>query len=453
MTDKLRKYVLPNIPYVFIGWVFLKLGTAYRLAVGSDFAHKFIGLGQTVGAAFADFAPGLAPFDWLVGIVGAVAFRLLIYFKSKNAKKYRRDAEYGSARWGNEKDIKPFVDPKFENNMLLTATERLTMNTRPKNPTNARNLNFCGIGSSGSGKTRFWLMPQLLQAHSSYVVVDPKGGVLGQVGSFLQKQGYKIKVFNSIDFSKSMHYNPLAYIKTEADILKFVNALISNTKGEGKEGDPFWTKAETLLYCALLGYIIFEGAEEDRNLNTLVDMISGMEVKEDDEDFLNAVDYMFKGLEQRKPNCFAVKQYKKYKLSSGKTAKSILISCGARLAPFDIPQLREIMSYDELELDRMGDRRTATFFCISDTDSTYNFLVALAFSQMFNLLCERADNVHGGRLPHHVRVLWDEAANTGQVPNLEKLVAVIRSREISLCLLYQQLAQCKAIYDKKGHLR
>ena len=439
MTDKLRKYVLPNIPYVFIGWAFLKLGTAYRLAAGGDFAHKFIGLGQTVGAAFADFAPGLALFDWLVGIVGAVAFRLLIYFKSKNAKKYRRDAEYGSARWGNEKDIKPFVDPKFENNMLLTATERLTMNTRPKNPANARNLNFCGIGSSGSGKTRFWLTPQLLQAHSSYVVVDPKGGVLGQVGSFLQKRGYKIKVFNSIDFSKSMHYNPLAYIKTEADILKFVNALISNTKGDGKEGDPFWTKAETLLYCALLGYIIFEGAEEDRNMNTLVDMISGMEVKEDDEDFLNAVDYMFKGLEQRKPDCFAVKQYKKYKLASGKTAKSILISCGSRLAPFDIPQLREIMSYDEMELDRMGDRRTATFFCISDTDSTYNFLVALAFSQMFNLLCERADNVHGGRLPHHVRVLWDEAANTGQVPSLEKLVAVIRSREISLTLFYHCL--------------
>ena len=326
MTDKLRKYVLPNIPYVFIGWGFLKLGTAYRLAAGSDFAHKFIGLGQTVGVAFADFAPGLAPFDWLVGIVGAVAFRLLIYFKSKNAKKYRRDAEYGSARWGNEKDIKPFVDPKFENNMLLTATERLTMNTRPKNPANARNLNFCGIGSSGSGKTRFWLTPQLLQAHSSYVVVDPKGGVLGQVGAFLQRRGYKIKVFNSIDFSKSMHYNPLAYIKTEADILKFVNALISNTKGEGKEGDPFWTKAETLLYCALLGYIIFEGAEEDRNMNTLVDMISGMEVKEDDEDFLNAVDYMFKGLEQRKPNCFAVKQYKKYKLSSGVVCSKRLLN-------------------------------------------------------------------------------------------------------------------------------
>ena len=449
-TDKLRKFLIPNIPYVFIGWAFLKLSTAYRLAAGAGFLTKVMGIGQTIGPAFADFAPGLNPVDWLVGIVGAVAFRLFIHMKSKKAKKFRRDEEYGSARWGNEKDIKPFVDPKFENNVILTGTEFLTMNTRPKISANARNLNTCVIGSSGSGKTRFWLTPQLLQAHSSFVVVDPKGGVLSQVGSFLQKRGYKIKVFNSIDFSKSMHYNPLAYIKNESDILKFVNALISNTKGEGKEGDPFWTKAETLLYCALLGYIIFEGAEEDRNMNTLVDMISGMEVKEDDEDFMNAVDYMFAGLEKRKPDCFAVKQYKKYKLSSGKTAKSILISCGARLAPFDIPQLREIMSYDELELDRMGDRRTATFFCISDTDSTYNFLVALAFSQMFNLLCERADNVHGGRLPHHVRVLWDEAANTGQVPGLEKLVAVIRSREVSLVLLYQQLAQCKAIYDKNA---
>ena len=448
-TDKIRKYVLPNIPYLFIGWACLKMGMTYRLAAGANFGEKLLGLMQTIGVAFADFSPGLDPFDWLIGIVGAVAFRLLIYFKSKNAKKYRRDEEYGSSRWGGPKDIQPFVDPKFENNVILTGTELLTMNTRPKIPANARNLNACIIGSSGSGKTRFWLTPQLLQAHSSYVVVDPKGGVLGQVGYFLQKKrGYKIKVFNSIDFSKSMHYNPLAYIKNEADILKFVNALISNTKGEGKEGDPFWTKAETLLYCALIAYIIFEGPAEDRNMNTLVDMISGMEVKEDDEDFMNAVDYMFAGLEKRKPDCFAVKQYKKYKLSSGKTAKAILISCGARLAPFDIPQLREIMSYDELELDRMGDRKTATFFVISDTDSTYNFLVALAFSQMFNLLCERADNVHGGRLPHHVRVLWDEAANTGQVPGLEKLVAVIRSREVSLVLLYQQLAQCKAIYDK-----
>ena len=445
-TDSVKKYVIPNIPYLFILWACLKLGTAYRLAPGADFAHKLVGLGQSIGPAFADFAPGLAPFDWLIGIVGAVGFRLLIYFKSKNAKKFRRDEEYGSARWGTEKDIKPFVDPKFENNVILTKTEFLTMNTRPKNPANARNLNACIIGSSGSGKTRFWLTPQLLQTHSSYVCVDPKGGVLSQVGAFLQRRGYQVKVFNSIDFSKSMHYNPLSYIHNEADILKFVDTLIANTKGEGKEGDPFWTKAETLLYCALIAYIIFEAPAEDRNINTLVDMISGMDVKEDDESYMNAVDYMFKGLEKRKPDCFAVKQYKKYKLASGKTAKSILISCGSRLAPFDIPQLREIMSYDELELDRIGDRKTAVFFTISDTTPTYNFIVALAFSQMFNLLCERADNVHGGRLPHHVRVLWDEAANTGQVPSLEKLVAVIRSREVSLCLFYQQYAQCKAIY-------
>ena len=447
-TDSVKKYVIPNIPYLFILWACLKLGTAYRLAPGADFAHKLVGLGQSIGPAFADFAPGLAPFDWLIGIVGAVGFRLLIYFKGKNAKKFRRDEEYGSARWGTEKDIKPFVDPKFENNVILTKTEFLTMNTRPQNPANARNLNACIIGSSGSGKTRFWLTPQLLQAHSSYVCVDPKGGVLSQVGAFLQRRGYQVKVFNSIDFSKSMHYNPLSYIHNEADILKFVDTLIANTKGEGKEGDPFWTKAETLLYCALIAYIIFEAPAEDRNINTLVDMISGMDVKEDDESYMNAVDYMFKGLEKRKPDCFAVKQYKKYKLASGKTAKSILISCGSRLAPFDIPQLREIMSYDELELDRIGDRKTAVFFTISDTTPTYNFIVALAFSQMFNLLCERADNVHGGRLPHHVRVLWDEAANTGQVPSLEKLVAVIRSREISLTLFYQQMAQCKAIYDK-----
>ena len=451
-TDSVKKYVIPNIPYLFILWACLKLGTAYRLAPGADFAHKLMGLGQSIGPAFADFAPGLHLLDWLISIIGAVGFRLLIYFKSKNAKKFRRDEEYGSARWGTEKDIKPFIDPKFENNVILTKTEFLTMNTRPKNPANARNLNACIIGSSGSGKTRFWLTPQILQASAdknggcSYVCVDPKGGVLSQVGTFLQRRGYKVKVFNSIDFSKSMHYNPLSYIHNEADILKFVDTLIANTKGEGKEGDPFWTKAETLLYCALIAYIIFEAPAEDRNINTLVDMISGMDVKEDDESYMNAVDYMFKGLEKRKPDCFAVKQYKKYKLASGKTAKSILISCGSRLAPFDIPQLREIMSYDELELDRIGDRKTAVFFTISDTTPTYNFIVALAFSQMFNLLCERADNVHGGRLPHHVRVLWDEAANTGQVPSLEKLVAVIRSREVSLCLFYQQYAQCKAIY-------
>ena len=445
-TDKIRKYLIPNIPYLFILWAFLKLGTAYRLAAGNDFAHKLIGLGQTIGPAFADFAPGLAPLDWLVGIVGAVGFRLLIYFKSKNSKKFRRDAEYGSARWGTEKDIKPFVDPKFENNVILTGTEFLTMNTRPKIPANARNLNCCIIGSSGSGKTRFWLTPQLLQAHSSYVVVDPKGGVLGQVGGFLQKRGYKIKVFNSIDFSKSMHYNPLAYIRNEADILKFVDALISNTKGEGKEGDPFWTKSETLLYCALIAYIIFEGPAEDRNMNTLVDMISGMEVKEDDEDFMNAVDYMFAGLEKRKPDCFAVKQYKKYKLASGKTAKSILISCGARLAVFDIAELREVTAYDELELDTLGDQKTALFLIMSDTDDSFNFLISMCYTQLFNLLCEKADDVYGGRLPVHVRCLIDECANIGQIPKLEKLVATIRSREISACLVLQAQSQLKAIY-------
>ncbi|WP_444645235.1 VirD4-like conjugal transfer protein, CD1115 family [Caproiciproducens sp. R1] len=446
MSDKIRRFILPNIPYLFIFWCCLKFGTAYRLAAGAGFGEKLIGMVKTIGPAFQTIAPGLIASDWLIGLAGAVILRLVVWYKIKNAKKFRKDVEYGSARWGTPKDIKPFIDPVFKNNVILTGTEFLTMNTRPKNPANARNLNCCIIGSSGSGKTRFWLTPQLLQAHSSYVVVDPKGGILGQVGAFLKRQGYKIKVFNSIDFSKSMHYNPLSYIKTESDILKFVNALITNTKGDGKEGDEFWSKAETLLYCALVAYIVFEGPEEERNMNTLVDMINSMEVKEDDDNFKNAVDYMFMGLEKRNPNHFAVRQYKKYKLASGKTAKSILISCGARLAPFDIPQLRGIMSYDELELDRMGDRKTATFFIISDTDTTYNFIVALAFSQMFNLLCERADNKYGGRLPHHVRVLWDEAANTGQVPQLEKLVAVIRSREISLCLFLQAQAQLKALY-------
>ena len=446
MSDKIRRFILPNIPYLFIFWCCLKLGTAYRLAAGAGFGEKLIGMVKTVGPAFQTIAPGLAASDWLIGLAGATILWLVVFYKIKNAQKFRKDVEYGSARWGTAKDIKPFIDPVFKNNVILTGTEFLTMNTRPKNPANARNLNCCIIGSSGSGKTRFWLTPQLLQAHSSYVVVDPKGGILGQVGAFLKRQGYRIKVFNSIDFSKSMHYNPLSYIRTESDILKFVNALITNTKGDGKEGDEFWTKAETLLYCALVAYIVFEGPEEERNMNTLVDMINSMEVKEDDDNFKNAVDYMFMGLEKRNPNHFAVRQYKKYKLASGKTAKSILISCGARLAPFDIPQLREIMSYDELELDRMGDRKTATFFIISDTDITYNFIVAMAFSQMFNLLCERADNKYGGRLPHHVRVLWDEAANTGQVPQLEKLVAVIRSREISLCLFLQAQAQLKALY-------
>ena len=446
MSDKIRKYVLPNLPYLFVFWFFSKIGTAYRIAPGADFGTKLMGMLDTFPKAFETYWPGLGGIDLLVGLAGAAGVYLLIQSKIKQAKKFRRDAEYGTARWGTKEDIKPFVDPKFQNNVILTGTELLTMNTRPKIPANARNLNACVIGSSGSGKTRFWLTPQLLQAHSSYVVVDPKGGTLDQCGRFLQREKYRVRVFNSIDFSKSMHYNPLAYLKTESDILKFVTALIANTKGDGKEGDEFWTKAETLLYCALVAYIVFEGPEEERNMNTLVEMINSMEVREDDETFKNAVDYMFDGLERRSPQHFAVRQYKKYKLASGKTAKSILISCGARLAPFDIPQLREIMSYDELELDKLGDEKSALFFLISDTDTTYNFLVALAFSQMFNLLCERADNTYGGRLPYHVRVLWDEAANTGQVPGLEKNVAVIRSREISLTLFYQAMSQCKALY-------
>ena len=446
MSDKIRKYVLPNLPYLFVFWFFSKIGTAYRTAPGTDFGTKLMGMLDTFPKAFETYWPGLGGIDLLVGLAGAAGMYLLIQSKIRKAKKFRRDAEYGTARFGTKEDIKPFVDPKFQNNVILTGTEFLTMNTRPKIPANARNLNACVIGSSGSGKTRFWLTPQLLQAHSSYVVVDPKGGTLDQCGRFLQREKYRVRVFNSIDFSKSMHYNPLAYIKTESDVLKFVTALIANTKGDGKEGDEFWTKAETLLYCALVAYIVFEGPEEERNMNTLVEMINSMEVREDDETFKNAVDYMFDGLERRSPQHFAVRQYKKYKLASGKTAKSILISCGARLAPFDIPQLREIMSYDELELDKLGDEKSALFFLISDTDTTYNFLVALAFSQMFNLLCERADNTYGGRLPYHVRVLWDEAANTGQVPGLEKIVAVIRSREISLTLFYQAMSQCKALY-------
>ena len=447
MSKKIKKYVLPYFPYLIAFWFFSKCGTAYRMAAGANLGEKLFGMVKTIGPVFQSYAPGLGLFDLAVGGAGAVILYFVVQSKIKKARKFRRDMEYGSSRWGTEADIKPFVDPKFENNIILTGAEFLTMNTRPKNPANARNLNACVIGSSGSGKTRFWLTPQLLQAHSSYVVVDPKGGTLTQCGYFLQKKkGYKVKVFNSIDFSKSMHYNPMAYIKTESDVLKFVNALIANTKGDGKEGDEFWTKAETLLYCALVAYIVFEGPEEERNMNTLVEMINSMEVREDDESFKNAVDYMFDGLAKRNSQHFAVRQYAKYKLASGKTAKSILISCGARLAPFDIAELREIMSYDELELDKLGDEKTALFFLISDTDTTYNFIVALAFSQMFNLLCERADNKYGGRLPHHVRVLWDEAANTGQVPGLEKIVAVIRSREVSLTLFYQAMSQCKALY-------
>ena len=417
------------------------------MAAGANLGEKLFGMVKTIGPAFQSYAPGLGLLDLAVGVAGAVILYFVVQSKIKKARKFRRDMEYGSARWGTEADIKPFVDPKFENNVILTGTEFLTMNTRPKIPANARNLNACVIGSSGSGKTRFWLTPQLLQAHSSYVVVDPKGGTLSQCGYFLQKKkGYKVKVFNSIDFSKSMHYNPMAYIKTESDVLKFVNALIANTKGDGKEGDEFWTKAETLLYCALVAYIVFEGPEEERNMNTLVEMINSMEVREDDESFKNAVDYMFDGLAKRNPQHFAVRQYAKYKLASGKTAKSILISCGARLAPFDIAELRELMSYDEMELDTIGDRKTALFVIISDTDDTFNFVVAIMYSQLFNLLCDKADDVYNGRLPVHVRCLLDEFANIGQIPKFDKLIATIRSREISASIILQSQSQLKTIY-------
>ena len=446
MSDKIRKYVLPNLPYLFVFWFFSKIGTAYRIAPGTDFGTKLMGMLDTFPKAFETYWPGLGGIDLLVGLAGAAGVYLLIQSKIRQAKKFRRDAEYGTARFGTKEDIKPFVDPKFQNNVILTGTEFLTMNTRPKIPANARNLNACVIGSSGSGKTRFWLTPQLLQAHSSYVVVDPKGGTLDQCGRFLQREKYRVRVFNSIDFSKSMHYNPLAYIKTESDVLKFVTALIANTKGDGKEGDEFWTKAETLLYCALVAYIVFEGPEEERNMNTLVEMINSMEVREDDETFKNAVDYMFDGLERRSPQHFAVRQYKKYKLASGKTAKSILISCGARLAPFDIQELRDLTMYDELQLDTLGDKKTALFLIMSDTDSTFNFLISMVYTQLFNLLCDKADDVYGGKLPIHVRCLIDECANIGQIPNLEKLVATIRSREISACLVLQARSQLKAIY-------
>ena len=447
---KLSKLLALYLPYVVIGLLATNLGEAWRLAVGKELGDKIVSLMGTIPAAFANPLPSLHPFDLFIGLCYGAGMRLAVYLKGKNAKKYRHGMEYGSARWGGPKDIEPFMAPKFEDNIILTKTERLMMSNRPPDPKNARNKNVLVVGGSGSGKTRFWLKPNLLQCHSSYVITDPKGSIVVECGNALLQKGYKLKIFNTINFSKSMRYNPMAYIHSEKDILKLVTALMTNTKGEGQGGDPFWDKAERLLLVSLIAYLHYEAPVEEQNFATLLEMLNTMQVSEDDETYQNPVDLLFEDLGKKKPKSFAVRQYKLYKLAAGKTAKSILISCGARLAPFDIPQLREIMSYDELELDRMGDRRTATFFCISDTDSTYNFLVALAFSQMFNLLCERADNVHGGRLPHHVRVLWDEAANTGQVPQLEKLVAVIRSREISLCLLYQQLAQCKAIYDKNA---
>ena len=455
-----KKLILPNIPYVFIGLLATKLGQAARLSPGADFSAKALNIMDGISMAFSNIMPSFHPIDLLVGIAAAVIIRLVVYFKGKNAKKFRKNLEYGSARWGNRTDIEPFMDPVFENNVILTQTESLMMSNRPKDPKNARNKNVLVIGGSGSGKTRFFLKPNLMQMHSSYVVTDPKGSVVCEVGKLLERNNYKIKIFNTINFKKSMHYNPFAYIHSEKDILKLVTTLITNTKGDGKSGDEFWTKAETLLYCALIGYIHYEAPPEEQNFTTLLEFINAMEVREDDEEYKNPVDRMFEELEAREPNHFAVRQYKKYSLAAGKTAKSILVSCGARLAPFDIAELREITMYDELELDTLGDKifvnpndpkdkrfhKTALFLIMSDTDSTFNFLISMIYTQLFNLLCEKADDVYGGRLPVHVRCLIDEAANIGQIPNLEKLVATIRSREISACLVLQAQSQLKALY-------
>ena len=455
-----KKLILPNIPYVFIGLLATKLGQAFRLSPGADFSSKLLNIMEGFTMAFENIMPSFHPIDLLVGVAAGVIIRLVVYFKGKNAKKYRKNIEYGSARWGTREDIAPFMDPVFENNVILTQTESLMMSNRPKDPKNARNKNVLVIGGSGSGKTRFFLKPNLMQMHSSYVVTDPKGSVVCEVGKLLERNNYKIKIFNTINFKKSMHYNPFAYIHSEKDILKLVTTLITNTKGDGKSGDEFWTKAETLLYCALIGYIHYEAPPEEQNFTTLLEFINAMEVREDDEEYKNPVDRMFEELEAEKPNHFAVRQYKKYRLAAGKTAKSILVSCGARLAPFDIAELREITMYDELELDTLGDKiyltekgkkdkrysKTALFLIMSDTDSTFNFLISMIYTQLFNLLCEKADDVYGGRLPVHVRCLIDEAANIGQIPNLEKLVATIRSREISACLVLQAQSQLKALY-------
>ena len=422
------------------------IGEAWRLAEGADLSTKILGFFAAFPLVLSNPLPSFYPSDLLVGIACGAGMKLEVYLKSKNAKKFRHNVEYGSARWGTAKDIEPFMAPKFEDNIILTKTERLMMSNRPKNPANARNKNVLIIGGSGSGKTRFWLKPNLLQMHSSYVVTDPKGSIVVECGNALLKNGYVIKIFNTINFKKSMHYNPFAYIHSEKDILKLVTTLIANTKGDGKAGDEFWTKSETLLYCALIGYIHYEAPVEEQNFSTLIEFLNAMEVREDDEEFQNPVDLMFEALEKKKPNHFAVRQYKKYKLAAGKTAKSILISCGARLAPFDIQKVRDVTAYDELQMDTLGDRKTALFLIMSDTDSTFNFLISMIYTQLFNLLCEKADDVYGGRLPVHVRCLIDEAANIGQIPNLEKLVATIRSREISACLVLQAQSQLKAIY-------
>ena len=443
---ELKRIVLLNIPYFLMGLFATNLGEAWRLAEGADASAKILGFFSALPLALENPMPSLHPQDLLIGVCCGVALRLAVYLKGKNAKKYRHNIEYGSARWGTAKDIAPFQAQEFQDNIILTKTERLMMSNRPKNPAHARNKNVLIIGGSGSGKTRFWLKPNLLQMHSSYVVTDPKGSIVVECGNALLRNKYSIKIFNTINFKKSMHYNPFAYIHSEKDILKLVTTLIANTKGDGKAGDEFWTKAETLLYCALIGYIHYEAPVEEQNFSTLIEFINAMEVREDDEEFQNPVDLMFEALEKKEPEHFAVRQYKKYKLAAGKTAKSILISCGARLAPFDIQEVRDVTMYDELQLDTLGDKKTALFLIMSDTDSTFNFLISMIYTQLFNLLCEKADDVYGGRLPVHVRCLIDEAANIGQIPNLEKLVATIRSREISACLVLQAQSQLKAIY-------
>lgn len=445
-TKEIKRLVILNIPYVILGLLATNLGEAWRLAAGMDISEKILALFGTIPVAFGNPLPSMYPADLCVGLVCGAVLRTAVYLRGKNAKKYRHNVEYGSARWGTAKDIEPFMAPKFEDNVILTKTERLMMSNRPKNPKYARNKNVLVVGGSGSGKTAFWLKPNLLQMHSSYVVTDPKGSIAVECGNALLKNGYRIKIMNTINFKKSMHYNPFAYIHSEKDILKLVTTLIANTKGEGKAGDEFWTKAETLLYCALIGYLHYEAPEEEQNFATLIEFINAMEVREDDEDFQNPVDLMMEELEKKNPNHFAVRQYKKYRLAAGKTAKSILVSCGARLAPFDIQELREITAYDELDLDTLGDQKTALFLIMSDTDSTFNFLISMIYTQLFNLLCEKADDVYGGRLPIHVRCLIDECANIGQIPNLEKLVSTIRSREISACLVLQAQSQLKAIY-------
>ena len=444
----LKKLILPNLPYLLFVYLFDKVGQAARLAPGADLSGKLLSIGDGFAAAFSSFAPSLHHADLLAGILGAALIRLIVYVKGKNAKKYRRGVEYGSARWGSAADIRPYIDPVFENNVLLTQTERLMMNSRPKQPKYARNKNVLVVGGSGSGKTRFFVKPNLMQMHSSYVVTDPKGTVLVECGKLLERGGYRIKVLNTINFKKSMKYNPFVYLRDEKDILKLVNTLIANTKGSGeKSGEDFWVKAERLLYCALIGYIHYEAPDEERNFTTLLDMINASEAREDDSEFQSPVDLMFERLEEKDPEHFAVKQYKKFLLSAGKTRSSILISCGARLAPFDIRELRELMESDELELDTLGDRKTALFIITSDTDPTFDFVTAMIVSQLFNLLCTKADDKYGGRLPVHVRCLLDEVANI-TIPNLERLISVLRSREISACLVVQAQSQLKAIYKE-----